>query len=548
MLDKMLGKARSWLGAPAKVAPSTDAVRHNRFEAELYQEVLTDAPNLASLVRELNVRYDYTEDLVRDTLMQFYQGDPIVRDRRDMDPGYLANHAVALNLAQLPQTAETRGFTKHSKYGAAMAAISVGDKIKDFLAENKEVEEAAKAAAEAQKGLDQQNKGLQEAAKAGTDAAGELAAAMGDFDGNGPLTEAQAAAQTAADGAAQALQAALDAAEAAQQTADTAAAGAERAAEDAKQALRAPVARGVEQAHDKLEEEAALFRGWGKTPGEIEKMDFTERARLAQRLRSHPLSKFIKELGRWRVMGQVQRAKKVIQARDEVYDVELSNRLPDMLASEVPMLATGPGRLDFLVRYSEGRLLTKKYRGTEQIGQGAIIACIDTSGSMKKTDVHGLPREFFAKGMGLVMLDQARAEKRDFVGIIFADSSRQKVFHFPKGEGDIEDVLSFTETFFSGGTDFERPLTLAMDILEDQFSSEHKAKGDIVFITDDECKVSTDWMRSFQARKERLNFRVFGLAVGMARPGSTLEALSDNVRAVQEFVDPSQVADIVRSI
>lgn len=548
LLDSMLGKARSWLGATPTPTAARDAVRANRFEAALFQEVLEDAPHLQSLVTELNVRYDYTEDLMRDTLLQFYQGDPMVRARPEMDPGYLTNHAVATNLASLPQTAATRQFTKHSKYGAAMAAISVGGSIKEFLAENKELEEAAKAADQAQQALAQQQQDLQQACQGGEGAADQLAAAMGDFDGNGPLTAAQAQAQASADTAAGTVEAALQTAEQAQQIAEQAQQAAGEAADTAKQALRGPVANGVGKAHDQLAEEAALFRGWGISDGQVARMDFTERAQLAQRLRSHRLSKYIKELGRWRVMGQVQRAKRITPARDEVYDVELSGRLPDMLASELPLLATEPGRLDFLIRLAENRLLSKKYRGVELVGQGAIICCVDTSASMKKADQHGLPRELFAKGLALTMLDQARTEHRDFVGIIFANERNQRVFHFPKGEGAIEDVLAFTELFFAGGTSFEQPLDLAMDVLEQQFSAEHKAKGDIVLVTDDECAVSVPWMRTFQARKERLGFRVFGMALGMEQPGSTLDALSDNVRSVNDFIDPSVVADVVRAI
>ncbi len=157
-------------------------------------------------------------------------------------------------------------------------------------------------------------------------------------------------------------------------------------------------------------------------------------------------------------------------------------------------------------------------------------------------------REAWAKAFALALLDQARESRRDFVAISFSSRSQQAVWHFPKGAADLTDVIAFTEHFFGGGTNFDQPLDKAIAILEREFNEAGKAKADLVFITDDECRVSTEWMASYLARKDRLAFRTFGVAVGMQRAGSTLAALSDNVRAITDFTDPAEVADIIQVI
>ena len=266
---------------------------------------------------------------------------------------------------------------------------------------------------------------------------------------------------------------------------------------------------------------------------------------MARRLSSHHLSEFIAQLGRWKAMPKSNFARSVIAARDEVYDVELSGNLSDVIASEFAHLGSDIGQLDFLTRLSDNQLIVRKYRGDERMGQGPIICLVDTSASMKSKDRHGSTRELFAKGTALAMLDQARAEKRDFVGIIFAaDKTATVVYRFPKGQGDIDQVLEFTSKFLGGGTDYERPLNLAMDLLEETELQD----GDLVLLTDDECKVSDEWLVGFKARKDKKNTRLWGLALGLKQPGSTLESLADNVRSIEDFTDPSQVADMVRTI
>lgn len=533
-LDDLVGKAKGFLGkTPKPIDKATDAVRHDRFDDAIFQELLDEAPALADMVSELNDEYDYTEDMVRDVLMEFWQGDPRLRSAEEMRPGWLTNHAVANHITTCPDTEQTRSYTVHDKYGAAMATIAVQNRVKEFLENRTDVQEAAEEAQQAEEDLQQSEDGLAQA----------LAAAEQVIwpEIGPPSPEAQAAAQALADALAECEDKAgcyTDAADQAQQVAAQAA-----------QALRTPVQQAVQEAGEMLEEEQSLFAAWGVDPGTVERMSFRERAELAARLRGMELSKYSQLLGRFKLLMHGMRTKKTEYGRDEMVGVELGDDLSRLVGKEFVYLASKNSalRLDFYRRLFQQQLNIREYRGTELVGQGAIICAFDTSGSMKTADDNGIPREAWAKAFVLALLDQAKISNRDFVGISFASTHQQKMWEFPKGHGPVEDVIAMTEHFFNGGTNYENPLTIATDKLEREFNADGKAKGDIVFITDDDCGISTDYMRSFLARKERLGFRIFGIKVGKSRGyGAGLEAISDNVRIVDDFVDPASVGDIFK--
>lgn len=527
-LTDLAQRAKSFLDGPAK-GNHVEAVVQDRYDKRLWAEILAEVPPIKDLVEELNQRYDYTDKMIADVLNQFWQSDPRLRSQAEMDAGYLTNHAVSAHVASTPETVQTRAYTQHAKYGAAMATISVGQTVRDFLASNKDLHDQQQKARDAQQQQQDAQQQVQEAADALGDAAGE-------HRGEGPLTQAQAT-------AAATLEASLAAAITAVEVALVAA---QDASEPVRDGLRAPIRKAVIAAGNELADEAEMMRAWGVNAGELQQMSFQERADLAKLLRGSRLHRFRALIGRFLMMAAAQRSRKVEFARDEVYSTEMSDRLPDVLGGEFAHLINRHTRLDFLQRLAEGQLLSRKYRGVEKVGQGAIIFICDNSQSMTLRDKDGVTREAWAKAFMLAMLDQARVAKRDFVGINFSSETQQKVWRFPAGKSKITDVISMTEHFFSGGTDVQRPLDLAMDILEKEFNDTGKTKADLCLVTDDECHVTPHWQQQYLARKQHLGFRTFGVAVGMAQPGGTLSALSDNVRSVQSFTDPMSVADILR--
>ncbi|MEU6106107.1 vWA domain-containing protein, partial [Streptomyces flaveolus] len=245
-------------------------------------------------------------------------------------------------------------------------------------------------------------------------------------------------------------------------------------------------------------------------------------------------------------------ARKVDNATGELFGVTLGDDLSGVIPTELANLALPPLRAVFAARYAAGELMLYDSQGEQATGRGAVIACVDTSHSMYEAGPGGITREAWAKACALALLDQARHAGRDFVGIVFSAADRLQVFRFPAGRpADLARTLDFAETFLGGGTSYQRPLSAAGELLEEEFNDAARTRGDIVMLTDDDCGVTEAWMRHWNEAKRRLGFRVFGVGIGaprVAAAGSVLAALCDNLRSVEDFTDVHAAADLFRVI
>ena len=96
-----------------------------------------------------------------------------------------------------------------------------------------------------------------------------------------------------------------------------------------------------------------------------------------------------------------------------------------------------------------------------------------------------------------------------------------------------KDIIELADYFPGGGTDFEGPLNKAQVFLRE---SKFK-RGDIVFITDGECDVGSDWLKTFIEGKKKLGFQVFSVLIdltGRENPES-LKKFSDKVTMISKL-------------
>jgi uncharacterized protein with von Willebrand factor type A (vWA) domain len=519
-LQDLGARAGRWLGLTAPAA-HTAAVAGDRFDAMAWRETLDQAAGLRELAEDLGERHDYAADLLSDVFLAAYKAAPLLRERAEMDPSRLVNHQVAGAMLTSPEFTELRRETAGDAYAAAMAVISQGSALRRMLEAAEQAQQAADAAARARQAA-------AEAAQAVAPAL-EQAAAQADDDGGVP------------DDAAEALEQAVARAEQAQQAAQAADAAAARALAAATPGIRAAARAAAAQAAEQAREESALMAAWGVAPGELQRMSFEQRARLAQRLRTGRLGRFAELIGRFRQMASAERARKTEHAPGELVGITLGDDLSRLIPSELASLGVPAMRAAFAARYAERRLYVYETRGEERTGQGAIIACVDCSGSMARSAGAGVTGEAWAKACALALLDQAQAARRDFAALLFSSREELQVFRFPaRRRPAIADVVDLAEHFWGGGTDFETPLEAAAELLEAEHNREGRGRGDVVLITDGECAVSEEWMRAWNERKARLGHRVFGIAVRRAA-GPVLEALSDNLRSIADLTGPDAV-------
>ncbi|MBI0296045.1 VWA domain-containing protein [Streptomyces sp. PRKS01-29] len=534
-LDALASRAGTWLGRSA-AAPvrHTAAVVADRFDRITWRDTYEQSAGLREVAEELDRRHDHATDLLTDVFLAAYQVRPRLRDRAEMAPSRLVNHQVVTAVVESPEFAELHRETAGDPYAAAMAVLAQAAAVRGMLERSRGARERAERASGARQDADGAAAAVAEALQRAADEA--------DEDGTVPTP------------AADAVRRAIDAAETAESAARRAAQDAARALAAAAPGIRAAARNAAGKAAEAVREEAALMRAWGVAPGELERMPFDRRARLAERLRTGRLAQWAELIGRFRQMADGERARKVENATGELVGVTLGDDLSRVIPSELAGLGLPELRAVFAARYAAGELMLYDAQGERTTGQGAVIACVDTSHSMYAAGPGGVTREAWSKACALALLDQARHAGRDFVGILFSAADQLRVFRFPADgprPAGIDRVLDFAETFLGGGTSYQAPLTAAAELLEEEFNDAARARGDIVMITDDECGVTEEWMRGWNDAKHRLGFRIFGVAIGAPRAagtGSVLEALCDNLRSIEDLTDVHAAADLFRVI
>ncbi|MFF8584968.1 VWA domain-containing protein [Streptomyces althioticus] len=533
-LDALTRQAGRWLAlSAAPAARHTTAVVAGPYDRVAWRDVHARSAALRELSAQLLTRHAHAPDLLADVFLCAYQAAPRLRERAVMAPSHLVHHQVVTALTQSPDFAALHRETAGDAYAAAMAVLAQASALRGLLERSREAREQTGRA----------DRARQEAEAAATAVGEALRQAAEEADGQGevPAPAAAAVRRTA--------EAAREAEESARRE-DGAAAQAMAAAVPG---IRSSARNAASAAAEAVRQEAALMRAWGVDAGETERMSFEERARLAERLRSGRLARWAELIGRFRQMAAGERARKVEHATGELVGVTLGDDLSRVIPSELAVLGVPELRAVFAARYTAGELMLYDSRGEQGSGKGAVIACVDTSHSMYAEGPGGITREAWSKACALALLDQARHAGRDFVGILFSAADKLQVFRFPGDRpAPVTDVLDFAETFLGGGTDFQRPLGTAAKILEEEFDSASRARGDIVLITDDACEVSENWTRLWNEIKRRLDFRLFGVAIATpdtaTASGSVLESLCDNLRTVDDLTDVHTTADLFRVI
>jgi uncharacterized protein with von Willebrand factor type A (vWA) domain len=252
---------------------------------------------------------------------------------------------------------------------------------------------------------------------------------------------------------------------------------------------------------------------------------------LGSRLARNPKLKRMAELiGRMRENARALRQKLYERSNAEMYEVGIGNELSRLLPPELLSLRHPLLRRDFARRFLDGELLVYALRDREQKGRGPMVVCLDGSSSMAGD------KEIWAKAVTLTLLDIARRQRRAFRSICFASADTPlQILDISRAacDGtDMQQVFQLAEYFPGGGTDFQKPLAAALECLR---HSAHK-RGDIVFITDGECRVDPTWLEEFKREKERLGFSLFSVLIDIG-PSSlgALKDFSDKVTSVSQL-------------
>lgn len=215
---------------------------------------------------------------------------------------------------------------------------------------------------------------------------------------------------------------------------------------------------------------------------------------LANRLQENKQLQKIAELtGRFkRIARNKQRQKeKITMARKEV---TLGQEVARLLPIEQANLLLPHYKLDFLRRFSEQQTLIFDKKGKDRRGRGPMIICIDESSSMTTLKAQ-------SKAFCLALLSIAHKQKRDLAIIPFA-SDLGEIRQFHKGRATTDEILTFSDSFLGGGTNYEKPLLASLDIL----SQSKFNLADVLFVTDGTSFLSSQFIQEFNAIKKKRKF------------------------------------------
>lgn len=316
-----------------------------------------------------------------------------------------------------------------------------------------------------------------------------------------------------------------------------------------KDQIRAQLRAGIREAQkdvDDLQNAEGLC--WGHEPGAHDNVSPQERIALAKKVKNSPNLKRLADLvGRFRFIAADAWRNKVQYKREEVADVTIGGNIADVIPSEFLYLTDPDLENYFMLQMMEQALFQFKFQGVEKQAKGPLVVRIDISGSMTASlrgpnifGVENVSRLDWAVACALALSVIAKKDKRDLdIGLF--DTSTQATWRFKGGILSPDAILALASINAVGGTSYEGPMNDAIAQLTDL------PKADIVWITDGDCGVSAEWMRQYEESKQKLGFKVLGIACGF-EPQGTLKDMCDHTIAVHSFNDASKAMGQIFSI
>lgn len=505
---------------PSKLGRTS--IRSDHWDFRRFEQMLKEMREFEAERRALCEVVDTGNGLWADAFNAFMRVGPELVDPGTLQPQYLINRTVmeqAMGLAEFQRLKTwTEGDTVSSAWGCMAIRPDLEQLYDKTKTAQKMAEELAKkmaelaAAQDAQRDLDEM---VTEWSEANDPTDPDNAEQAADYQEQQQLIEAQVA-QLQAE-------------------AEAAAAGLDGELAGQGPSISGTLKLALGKAADEAEYLAECARMWGLDPGQLIRLPAEQRMRLAKRMDRPEFRRMADLFGPMQRWMETEQERRVIDVPEEVYDVGLGNDLERVMPSALANLLDPLRRLEFYRDFAEGRLPVYKMRGHEKVARGGIVFCMDNSGSMRSPDPD---RELWAKAVGLCLLHLARKQERAFWGIHFGSAYEIREFDFSE-DYSADDVIDFAEFFFNGGTNFVRPLSLALDRIRTQFDTEGAIDADIVFATDGICGVPESWKKDFLAEMDRIGATCWGINIGGRRTDEPLFELCGGKVAT--------IADILQS-
>lgn len=510
------------------VRQSFNAFEHYDVDIEFYQDIVDTSPVMQQTLSNGKSVYPSFEYMYQDIFLSLYKYKARLLPESDIHMSTRLNRKFAEMYLNTPEYIKLRQTCRMDQFNAALGTEIIGQKllkiVEEVMRQMKDAKEARKKMQELLKKEQQMDELLEENE--------EIDELLQDMVANGQGGSSQA----------QALQqkqnANTQAQEQLQQLANKIAEEMDDLIDedDLANEIAQEVGKSFDEASTEVQETSDLVNAWGLGEGEKSRVSYQNKKDAIEIIRKSPKLKELTDLiGRFKESAITEQKKKTKNGAVEISSVTTGKKIEDVLPSERMMLSNSTTKADFYNKYSEGRLLTYSKQSNKTKNKGPIIVCCDTSGSMQGDE------EIWSKAFTMGVLEIAQMQKRDFACIIYDDYADDPII-VKKDEVSPNKVITICETFKNGGTNFERPLQKAIDLINTSTFKE----ADVIFITDGDCRVSDSFKKKFKQIKEDKEFSTKGILIDL---GGSRYAASD--ASLQVFCDDvvriSNIADLKNS-
>ena len=156
--------------------------------------------------------------------------------------------------------------------------------------------------------------------------------------------------------------------------------------------------------------------------------------------------------------------------------------------------------------------------------RGPVVVCLDTSGSMQ-----GAP-EHVAKALVLAVARAAHDEGRACRVILFSGPGDVESLEVDLGPTGLPSLLRLLAMSFSGGTDVDLPLRIALDTLETRGWD----RADLLLVSDGAFDLPPGLVEQAAHAREQHQARVHGLLIGV-QPSASMRTLCDPLHVFADW-------------
>lgn len=501
---------------------SFNAFEHYDVDLEFYQDIVDTSPVMKKTINTGKNIYPAFEYMYQDIFLSLYKYKAKLLPESQIHMSTRLNRKFAECYLNTPEYIKLRQTCRMDQFNAALGTEIIGNKLITI------VEEVVNQMKDRQEALDKMQKLMQEEQKMD-----DLVDENEDLD---DLLQSLQANGQGGSGQAQQIQAQIDANNASkaaiQQLANQIAAEMDDLIEedDIAEDISTRSGKAFDEASEQVAETSEIVNVWGLGEGEKSRVSYQNKKDAIEIIRkSTKLKKLTDLIGRFKESAMTEQKKKTKNGAVEISSVTTGRKLEDTLPSERMLLANKTTKADFKNRYTEGKLLTYSKESNKSKNKGPIILCCDESGSMSGDE------EIWSKAFTMGVLEIAQMQKRDFAFIAYSSNAKDPIV-IKKGEISPNKIITICEEFIDGGTNFERPLKKAMDLIN---TSQFK-EADIIFVTDGDCSVSDEFKKKFKTLKEDKEFSCKGILVNMGRcssSDSTLKEFCDDIVRISDVAD-----------